>query len=252
VSINVNVVGSTGITTLITNNETVNVGVGTAWQAQVPSLLVEAGANMTVTTTSGSFTVIGRDPPVTSVNGRTGNVVITRGELSAAPASHTHQASDIADFQSKVVANAPVSSVAGRTGTVVLSAADIANLTSVANVVSVNGRTGVLNILGGSNVTVSTSTSGITVAAAAAPVSSVAGRTGTVVLSAADIANLTSVANVVSVNSATPPVSSVGGLTGAVSIVGSGLTVSTSSSSIIISASTAASGGGIAMSYLFG
>jgi hypothetical protein len=228
VSINVNVVGSTGITTLITNNETVNVGVGTAWQAQVPSLLVEAGANMTVTTTSGSFTVIGRDPPV------------------------THQASDIADFQSKVVANAPVSSVAGRTGTVVLSAADIANLTSVANVVSVNGRTGVLNILGGSNVTVSTSTSGITVSSASPPVASVNGQTGAIsILGGGNVTVSTSTSGI-TVASATPPVSSVGGLTGAVSIVGSGLTVSTSSSSIIISASTAASGGGIAMSYLFG
>ena len=39
-SINVTVVGATGISTVITNNDTVDVAFGTAFQAQVPSLLV--------------------------------------------------------------------------------------------------------------------------------------------------------------------------------------------------------------------
>jgi hypothetical protein len=202
-SINVTVVGATGITTVITNNDTVDVSVGTAFQAQVPSLMVEAGANITVTTTSGTFTIIGRDVPVQSVQGRAGNVVLTRADLTAAASSHQHLASDISNLTS--VAN--VVSVQGRTGAVTVTradltaaatththlAADISNLTSVANVVSVQGRTGAvtltaadvsaasathahnyvqslnaqtgsLSIVAGSNVTVTTAAGSITIA----------------------------------------------------------------------------------------
>lgn len=38
-----------------------------------------AGDNITLSTTGGGITIIGRDPPVTSVSGRTGDVMITAG-----------------------------------------------------------------------------------------------------------------------------------------------------------------------------
>jgi hypothetical protein len=252
-SINVTVVGATGISTVITNNETVDVAVGTAFQAQVPSLMVEAGANITVTTTSGSFTIIGRDVPVQSVQGRSGNVVVTRTDLTAAAAVHSHLASDVSNLTS--VAN--VVSVAGRTGAVTLGVSDVTNFTSVANVVSVQGRTGAvslttsdvsaasathahnyvqtlnaqtgsLSIVAGSNVTVTTAAGSITIASGGGGggignVTSVAGRTGTVVLTVSDIGNFTSVANVVSV----------AGRTGAVTLGVSDVTNFTSVANVV-------------------
>lgn len=214
-SINVTVVGSTGVSTSITNSEVVSVGVGTFVAQAVTGLLVQAGQNVTVTTSDGVFTIASANPPVTSVNGRTGAVSVTRSELGAAPASHTHQVVNITDFSAGVLANAPVSTVNGRTGTVTLVASDvsaasashshvaanISNLTSVANVVSVNGRTGVVALVASD------------VSAASASHSHVA----------ANITDLTSVANVVSVN----------GRTGQVQLIGSGVTITTSTPSVV-------------------
>ena len=248
-SINVTVVGATGISTVITNNETVDVGVGTAWQAQVPSLMVEAGANVTVTTTSGSFTIIGRDVPVQSVQGRSGVVVITRTDLTAAAATHTHIPADIIGLVS-----APVLSVQGRTGNVVLTRADltaaasshthlaseVANLTSVANVVSVQGRTGAvsltaadvsassdthahnyvqalnaqtgnLSIVAGSNVTVTTAAGSITIASGGGGVGNVTSVAGR---TGAVVLTVSDIGNITSVAN----VSSVQGRTGVVSL----------------------------------
>ena len=232
-SINVTVVGATGITTVITNNDTVDVSVGTAWQSAVTELAVNAGANITVTTTSGTFTIIGRDVPVQSVQGRAGDVVLTRADLTAAAATHSHLASDISNLTS--VAN--VSSVQGRTGAVTVTradltaaatththlAADISNLTSVANVVSVAGRTGVVT-LGVSDVTDFTSVANVV---------SVAGRTGAVSLTAVDV-------SAASATHAHDYVQALNAQTGSLSIVaGSNVTVTTAAGSITI-----ASGGG--------
>jgi len=46
---------------------------------------VAAGANITVTTTSGSYTIIGRDVPVQAVQGRTGNVVLSLLDFGIVP-----------------------------------------------------------------------------------------------------------------------------------------------------------------------
>lgn len=243
-SINVTVVGATGVSASITNTDVVNVSAGTGFQSQVPSLLVEAGANITVTTASGSFTVVGRDVPVLSVNGRTGTVVLTRTDLTAAATTHTH------------------------------TVQNIVGLTNVANVASVNGITGAPSIVAGSNVTVTTAGNSITISAGATAgasgVTSINGRTGTVTLTSvdvsaasashshvvSDITNITSVANVVSVNGRTGVVSiaasdvtaassthghnyvqAINSLTGTPSIIaGSNVTVSTSTSSIVIAA----------------
>jgi hypothetical protein len=45
--------------TVSSGSSAVSVSVGTAFQAQIPSLMVEAGANITVTTASASFTIVG-------------------------------------------------------------------------------------------------------------------------------------------------------------------------------------------------
>lgn len=234
-SINVTVVGSTGVNASIASSDSVLVSVGgTIFGSPAPSLLVEAGANITVTTASGSFTIIGRDIPVASVNGKTGTVLLTNTDVSAASAAHTHVA------------------------------ANISNLTSVANVVSVNGITGTPVIVGGAGVTVSTAGSSITIEASggtggggaslsnATPSALGAASAGSSGLAsradhihampsadqvgaasavhthvASDITNLTSVANVVSVNAQT----------GLVSIVaGANVTISTSAGSVTIAA----------------
>ena len=253
-SINVTVVGSTGISATIGNNDGVNVAIGgTLAFSPLTVLQVTAGANITVTTSSGVFTVIGRDVPVQSVNGRTGAVTLAASDVSAASASHTHVVANITDFATGVRSNQSVSSVAGRTGTVTLTVADITDLNTanLGRVSSVNGRTGTVTLVASDVSAASAShthvvaniTDFATEAAKYGPVSSVNGRTGTVTLVAADVSaassththnatdivNLTSVANVVSVN----------GITGMPLIVaGSGITVSTSGSSITIGASS--------------
>ena len=119
-SINVTVVGSTGVTTSIASSDQIVVAVGgTLANTPLTALQVTAGANITVTTTSGVFTIIGRDVPVQSVNGQTGTVVLNLANLTAAAASHTHLMSDITDLAY------PVNVVNGQTGTVLLTSTDV-------------------------------------------------------------------------------------------------------------------------------
>lgn len=70
--------------------------------------------------------------PVQSVQSRTGAVVITRADLTAAAEIHTHSTADIISFTASAAAAAPVQSVAGRTGTISLAAADVSGLAAVA------------------------------------------------------------------------------------------------------------------------
>jgi len=158
-----------------------------------------AGANITLSTTGGGITVIGRDPPVTSVAGRTGVVTLTT--------------TDVAAFSEAAAAVAPVQSVAGRTGAVTLTTTDVAAFSAaaaaVAPVQSVAGRTGAVTL------TTTDVASFSAAAAAVAPVQSVAGRTGVVTLTTTDVAAFS--AAVVAI--APPaPVQSVAGRTGAVTI----------------------------------
>ena len=247
-SITVNVIGQTNIVTSITNSDTVGVAIGTMAAQTLTSLAIQAGANVTVTTTSGVFTIIGRDPPVTSVNGKTGVVTLVASEVGAASASHTHVAANITNFAAEAAKYGPVSSVNGKTGTVTLVATDVTAASAThahSYVQTLNGQTGTVNIVAGANVTVTTSAGVITIAAAAATgsgnVLSVNGRTGVVVLNAtdvsaasavhthvaSDITNLTAVANVVNVNT----------ITGTPTIVaGANVTVSTAGNQITIAA----------------
>lgn len=119
---------------------------------------------------------------VASVNGMTGNVVLTASDVGALPDSYTPPAApvDSVNGETGVVVltasdvgalpdsySSPVDSVNGQTGTVVLSASDVGAMpdTYTAPVTSVNGQTGAVIIT--------------------APVTSVNGQTGAVVIPAA-------------------------------------------------------------------
>jgi len=225
-----------------------------------------AGDNITITTTGGGITVIGRDPPVLSVNGRTGSVVLGVVDITAASASHTHAAAELSGFAEAVQAISPVASVQGRTGAVFLSAIDVTAapafhthstsqvsglVTLIQNnskVLSVQGRTGNISITA-ADVTAAEfshthstsqisdfgshthSASQITDLASFANVVSVQGRTGEVVLSVSDITAATQ-------EHSHPYVQSLSGVTGSLSIVGSGgVGVSASGTTITISGS---------------
>ena len=149
---------------------------------------------------------------VASVNGKTGDVVLTASDVGALPDTYTPPA-------------APVDSVNGQTGTVVLDYSDVGALPDTytppaAPVQSVNTQTGdvVLPVppSGGTTGQVlakDTNTdydySWQTVSGGGA-VDSVNGQTGTVVLNANDVGALP--------NTYTAPVSSVNGLTGTVTL----------------------------------
>ena len=113
---------------------------------------------------------------VNSVNGKTGDVVLTASDVGALPSSY----------------QAPVTSVNGMTGDVVISGGGAVD--------SVNGMTGI--------VTLDAEDVGALPDSYVAPVQSVNGQTGAVVLDAADVGALP--------DDYTPPVASVNGQTGAV------------------------------------
>ena len=101
--------------------------------------------------------------------------------LTFAPSTHTHSTADIQSFSAEAALAAPVQSVQGRTGTITLTRADltaaqathvhavsdVTNFTNVANVVSVYGITGEVEITGSGIVSVSKSGNTISINAAA-------------------------------------------------------------------------------------
>jgi hypothetical protein len=101
--------------------------------------------------------------------------------VSFAPSTHTHSTADIQSFTAAAAAAAPVQSVQGRTGTISFTRADltaaaaththavsdVTNFTNVANVVSVYGVTGAVEITGGGIVSVSRAGNTISINAAA-------------------------------------------------------------------------------------
>lgn len=123
-----------------------------------------AGANITITTTGGSYTIIGANPPVYSVQGMTGTVVLQAATIGAASASHLHSTANITGITALIQSYGNVLSVQGRTGVVSLSVADFsaaasththsttsisgftAAIVSLSPVASVNGQTGAITI----------------------------------------------------------------------------------------------------------
>jgi len=149
---------------------------------------VAAGANITVTTTSGSYTIIGRDVPVQSVQGRIGAVVLTLADLTAAALVHTHSTTQVVGLTAAASAAAPVQTVQSRTGNVVITLADI----TAAGAVHTHSTTQIVGFTAAAAAVVhthgTTDIVGLTAAAsAAAPVQSVQSRTGNVVFTLADI-----------------------------------------------------------------
>lgn len=118
-------------------------------------LQLAAGSGITISTTSGQFTIASYDTaaaagfaPVQSVAGRQGNVVLQASDVTAgtfniariptisytalsdvpatfSPSSHTHSTTDILSFTASASAAAPVQSVQGQTGVVTLSRLDV-------------------------------------------------------------------------------------------------------------------------------
>lgn len=180
------------------------IGVVTSVNGQTGDVIVTEGGGYV--DTSGFYSTSNPPPyPVSSVNGKTGAVEITAASLGA-------------------ITSVPVSSVNGKIGAVQLNAGDVGALPSTyeAPVTSVNGQTGNVNInvpvtsVNGQtgNVTINvpvTSVNGqtgdVTISNA---VTSVNGKTGAIKLVASDVGAMPS--------SYSAPVTSVNGKTGAVSI----------------------------------
>jgi hypothetical protein len=112
--------------------------------------------------------------PVQTVQGRTGNVVLTLVDLTAAAASHTHSTADVIGLTAAASAAAPVQTVQGRTGNVVLTLVDLTaaaashthsttDLQSFTYVRSVNNLTGTLSIVAGDNIVVTSSGESVTI-----------------------------------------------------------------------------------------
>jgi hypothetical protein len=89
---------------------------------------IAAGKNIAISTTSGSYTISASDPPVLMVQGRTGNVVITLQDVSAANAAHAHIIGDITGLQTTLDNKQPAGSYAGSTHTHAI--ADVSGLTA--------------------------------------------------------------------------------------------------------------------------
>lgn len=122
--------------------------------------------------------------PVTSVNSKTGAVSLSASDVGAAPASHTHTASQISD-----------STTFGRG---VLTAADAGTARAAINAADAGvSITGTGSLTGGGNLTASRTLDLSTAAKASlakadtalqsAPVTSVAGRTGAITLTSSDV-----------------------------------------------------------------
>ena len=124
---------------------------------------------------------------VSSVNGKTGAVVLTASDVGALPSSYQAPVTSVNGMTGDVVISGggAVDSVNGKTGDVVLTAADVGALpdTYTAPVSSVNGQTGAVQLAIPDSTSDLTNDSGFITAAqsaAAAPVQSVNGQTGAV------------------------------------------------------------------------
>lgn len=129
---------------------------------------------------------------VSSVNGKTGAVVLTASDVGALPSSYQAPVTSVNGMTGDVVISGggAVDSVNGQTGDVVLTAADVGALPEsyvppAAPVQSVNGQTGAVQLAIPDSTSDLVNDSGFITAAqaaAAAPVQSVNGQTGAVVI----------------------------------------------------------------------
>lgn len=154
-----------------------------------------AGPNITLTTAGGSITIAGPEPRVHSVNFKTGTVLLSVVDLTAAAAVHTHTTAQIALFSAAAAGFSPVQSVAGKTGDVTIETSDIEGLDEAlqasGKVSSVQGKTGAVTLtvsdLSAAAAVHAHSATSITGIDSVLKVHSVQGKAGTVTLSYADL-----------------------------------------------------------------
>lgn len=158
---------------------------------------------------------------VSSVNGKTGAVVLTASDVGALPSSYQAPVTSVNGMTGDVVISGggAVDSVNGKTGEVVLTAADVGALPEsyvppAAPVQSVNGQTGAVQLSIPDSTSDLTNDSGFITAAqaaAAAPVQSVNGQTGAVVVNAINPPNITQIERTALVHEQARIITSVGG-----------------------------------------
>jgi hypothetical protein len=165
-----------------------------ATRAEIASALV-AGNNITLTTdpTTGAVTVAATGGgAVSSVNGKTGAVVLSPSDVGAAASAHQHIAQDVVDFDEQARLAAPVQSVNGRTGAVAVTET------------SVNSLTGDVTIAAGANVTVTPSGNTLTIAASASggagEVTTVNSATGDITIAGSGLATVSTSGGTITVN----------------------------------------------------
>jgi hypothetical protein len=166
-AISVSILGETGVSVSVSGNTGISVvasgGIGPAGFLTVPGTATNAfgtfqlvpGPGITVSTTSGQFTIASYDTavvagfsPVQSVAGRVGAIVLQASDVTAgtfaiariptisytalssvpttfAPSAHTHSTTDVVAFTAAASAAAPVQSVQSRTGAVVITRVDL-------------------------------------------------------------------------------------------------------------------------------
>jgi hypothetical protein len=227
------------------------VGGVSAWAYQAGLIPQVEAKNLTIgsgfSTTDGTLTAVPGSSGVTSVNGRTGSVSLSKSDVGLGSVDNTLDANKpVSTLQA--AADAAVQAYAiqrtNHIGTQVASTiSDFAvEVAKIGNVISVNGQTGAVTIAtggtGGSSYTLpnatTTSAGGVVVGSGlsvnsgtlSANVTSVAGRTGAVVIASSDVSGLTAVANVVSVQ----------GRTGSVTVTSADLTAVTSITTGVTSA----------------
>lgn len=129
--------------------------------------------------------------PVTSVNGKTGAVVLDAEDVGALPDTYVAPVTSVNGMTGDVIVSGggggAVDSVNGKTGNVILTASDVGAMPDsyTAPVSSVNGQTGAVQLAIPDSTSDLTNDSGFVTAAqaaAAAPVQSVNGMTGAVVI----------------------------------------------------------------------
>ena len=259
-SINVTVVGTTNVVASVAETTigvsvgspgSVDVGIGTMVAQAVTGLLVAGGNNVTVTTTSGVFTIAAADAPVSSVNGKTGAVVLNATDVGAA--SNTHGHSYVQSLNSltgtlNVLAGSNITISTSSSGITIVGSAG--GGTTGGAVSSVNGRTGTVTLVASDVSAASAShthvvaniTDFATGVRSNQSVSSVNGRTGTVTLVASDVSAASASHTHVSANvtdfateaAKYGPVSSVNGRTGTVTLVASDVSAASASHTHVV------------------
>ena len=161
--------GNPSITYDTTNGATLSksgqiTAAGTNYDITVDDKLpIIAGDNITIATneTNNALKISAASSPVTSVNGKTGTVVLKTSDLENNSNYITNSYHD-PDKQDTLVSGQNIKTINNES---ILGSGNITISGGTAGVTSLNGKTGAINIVEGSNVTVNTSGNTITISA---------------------------------------------------------------------------------------